>query len=82
MKQGGDQMTWDDAIERIRARVEDTARSASEGFPHFADPETRRWTWSADGDWTGGYFCAMLWLGAATGPTAASRAMAWMGAQV
>jgi unsaturated chondroitin disaccharide hydrolase len=61
-------MTWDDAIERIRARVANTAQSVSEGFPHFADPATKRWTCSPDGDWTGGYFCAMLWLGAATGP--------------
>ncbi len=63
-------MTWDDAIVRIRARVEDAARSGHQGFPHFADPETTRWTWSKDGDWTGGYFNAMLWLGAACGPSA------------
>jgi unsaturated chondroitin disaccharide hydrolase len=63
-------VTWDHAIERMRARVEDAAQSASEGFPHFADPATKRWTWSPDGDWTGGYFNAMLWLGAATGPAA------------
>jgi unsaturated chondroitin disaccharide hydrolase len=63
-------MNWDDAIERMRARVADTARLAGEGFPHFADPNTKRWTWSSDGDWTGGYFCGLLWLGAATGPSA------------
>jgi unsaturated chondroitin disaccharide hydrolase len=60
-------VTWDDAIGRIRSRIEDTARSGHAGFPHFADPDTRRWTWSPQGDWTGGYFNAMLWLGAATG---------------
>lgn len=70
-------MTWNDAIVRIRARVEDTARSGHEGFPHFADPGTRRWTWSPDGDWTGGYFNAMLWLGAATG--AAADRERWLG---
>jgi unsaturated chondroitin disaccharide hydrolase len=71
-------MIWDDAIARIRARVEDTARSASEGFPHFADPDTKRWTWSPDGDWTGGYFNAMLWLGTATGPAAdRARWLSW-----
>ena len=71
-------MTWDDAIDRISARVEHTARSPAEGFPHFADPENKGWTWSADGDWTGGYFAAMLWLGAATGPTAnRERWLAW-----
>jgi unsaturated chondroitin disaccharide hydrolase len=63
-------MIWDDAIVRMRARVADTAQAANEGFPHFADPTTKRWTWSLDGDWTGGYFNAMLWLGAATGPAA------------
>lgn len=60
-------LSWDDAISRIRARVEVTARSGQQGFPHFADPQTQRWTWSADGDWTGGYFNAMLWLGAHSG---------------
>src|SRR5262249_17051208 len=54
---------WDDAISRIRGRIEKTARPARKGFPHFADPRTRRWTRSSDGDWTGGYFNAMLWLG-------------------
>ena len=63
-------MTWDDAILGIRSRVEEAAASAHEGFPHYADPRTKRWTWSPDGDWTGGYFNAMLWLGAATGPAA------------
>ena len=62
------QLTWNDAISRIRVRVENTARSGHQGFPHFADPHTQRWTWSSDGDWTGGYFNAMLWLGAYGGP--------------
>jgi unsaturated chondroitin disaccharide hydrolase len=63
-------MNWNDALERIRARTATTARSLCEGFPHFADPDTKQWTCSIDGDWTGGYFCALLWLGAATGPSA------------
>jgi unsaturated chondroitin disaccharide hydrolase len=63
-------MTWDDAIGRMRVRIADTARTVREGFPHFADPVTKRWTCSPDGDWTGGYFCGLLWLGAATGPRA------------
>jgi unsaturated chondroitin disaccharide hydrolase len=71
-------MTWSDAIERVRARIADTAQLAHEGFPHFADPDTRQWTWSPDGDWTGGYFCALLWLGAATGPRAErARWLSW-----
>jgi unsaturated chondroitin disaccharide hydrolase len=63
-------MTWDDAIGRMRARIAKTAEAVHAGFPHFADPSTKRWTCSPNGDWTGGYFCAMLWLGAATGPAA------------
>ena len=63
-------VTWNSAIRQMRSRIATTARTVSEGFPHFADPATKRWTCSADGDWTGGYFCAMLWLGAATGPEA------------
>jgi len=59
-------MNWGDAIDRIRARTSSTAGSGLVGFPHFADPDTKEWTCSADGDWTGGYFCALLWLGAAT----------------
>src|SRR5580658_9943270 len=63
-------MTWDEAIGRMRARIADAARTVREGFPHFADPDTKQWTCSPDGDWTGGYFCGLLWLGAATGPSA------------
>src|SRR5579872_1310942 len=71
-------MTWDDATERMRARIADTARLAHEGFPHFADPDTKQWTYSPDGDWTGGYFCALLWLGAAMGPAAErDRWLSW-----
>src|SRR5215469_7979972 len=71
------QLTWNDAISRIRVRVENTARSGHQGFPHFADPQTQRWTWSSDGDWTGGYFNAMLWLGAYGGPN--SDREKWLG---
>jgi len=55
----------DDAIGRIRARAAAAADSGEPGFPHYADPDTRRWTRSPDGDWTGGYFNAILWLSAA-----------------
>jgi unsaturated chondroitin disaccharide hydrolase len=53
---------WEHAIERMLARVRDTARRVQSGFPHWADPETGDWTVTADGDWTGGYWIAMLWL--------------------
>src|SRR5258706_124434 len=60
--------TWSGAIERMVARIDDTATRVREGFPHWADPETGQWTTTPDGDWTGGYWIGMLWLAAvATG---------------
>lgn len=53
---------WEDGIERMLARVRDTAQRVTTGFPHWADPESGRWTVTADGDWTGGYWVAMLCL--------------------
>jgi unsaturated chondroitin disaccharide hydrolase len=57
---------WTDAIVRMRSRIDRTAASVREGFPHFADPATARWTLTPAGDWTGGYWIGMLWLTAAT----------------
>ncbi len=53
---------WSDAIERMLGRVQDTARSVGERFPHWAKTETGEWVTTADGDWTGGYWIGMLWL--------------------
>jgi len=59
---------WRAGLDRMLARVEATASSATEGFPHFADPKTGTWTTSPAGDWTGGFWCGMCWLAAqATG---------------
>lgn len=66
---------WSQAIERMLVRVQDTAARVKEGFPHWADPETGRWTTTPDGDWTGGYWIGMLWLAAAT--TGDARYRAW-----
>ena len=58
---------WIEAIERMLVRVEDTAARVKD-FPHWADPETGRWTTTPHGDWTGGCWIGMLWLAAtATG---------------
>ena len=54
--------TWNEAIDRMLTRVRDTAARVGEGFPHWADPESGQWTTTADGDWTGGFWVAMLWL--------------------
>lgn len=53
---------WNEAIDRMLTRVRDTAGRVGDGFPHWADPESGRWTVTADGDWTGGFWVAMLWL--------------------
>ena len=59
---------WRGGLDRLLARVEATASSVTEGFPHYADPRTGTWTTSPAGDWTGGFWCGMCWLAAqATG---------------
>jgi hypothetical protein len=40
---------WTDAIRRMLARIDDTARRVTEGFPNFADPQTGEWTTSPQG---------------------------------
>jgi unsaturated chondroitin disaccharide hydrolase len=57
-------LPWAAAIDRMRARVRQTADSVTAGFPHFADPATGAWTCSPAGDWTGGFWNGMLWLSA------------------
>jgi unsaturated chondroitin disaccharide hydrolase len=56
---------WTGAIARMRARIDRTAETVGDAFPHFADPATGAWTTTPLGDWTGGYWNAMLWLTAA-----------------
>jgi unsaturated chondroitin disaccharide hydrolase len=55
---------WTDAIGRILERMETTRKSVGNEYPHWADPETGRWTTTVDGDWTGGYWAGMHWLAA------------------
>src|SRR5690348_163519 len=58
----------DQVLARMLARVRDTAAHVGTSFPHWADPQSGRWTTTTDGDWTGGFWVAMLWLAArATG---------------
>ena len=47
---------WNDAIGRMLERMEDTRRRVGNEYPHWADPETGKWTTTIDGDWTGGYW--------------------------
>ena len=67
--------SWDQAIDRMLTRVQETVAQAKDAWPHWADPETGRWTTTPDGDWTGGYWIGMLWLASAT--TKDSRYRAW-----
>jgi unsaturated chondroitin disaccharide hydrolase len=66
---------WRPTIERMLARVRDTAAQLDTGLPHWADPETGHWTTMPNGDWTGGYFIGMLWLAAAA--TGEARYREW-----
>ena len=53
---------WDEPIGQMTTRIDHTSEEVTEGFPHFADSATGRWTTSPDGDWTGGFWNGMLWL--------------------
>lgn len=68
-----------EAIEKMLLRVDATLAQRGEDFPHYADSTTGDWTRSPAGDWTGGFWCGMLWLAAAgTGDAAYRRhALDW-----
>jgi unsaturated chondroitin disaccharide hydrolase len=55
---------WNEAIGRILGRMKDTRERVGNEYPHWADPETGKWTTTVDGDWTGGYWAGMHWLAA------------------
>lgn len=57
-------MAWDVAATLIVRRAEQSAMALrDQGFPHWANAETGKWTTTPDGDWTGGAFPGILWLG-------------------
>jgi unsaturated chondroitin disaccharide hydrolase len=67
---------WNEAIDRVMARLADTAARVGDRFPHWADTETGAWTTTADGDWTGGYYVGMHWLAHYASPDPAVEARA------
>jgi unsaturated chondroitin disaccharide hydrolase len=67
---------WNEAIDRVMARLADTAGSVGDHFPHWADTETGAWITTADGDWTGGHYVGMLWLAHKVSPDPAVEARA------
>src|SRR5262249_27917809 len=59
---------WDAALQRMVGRIDATRGQITDGFPHYGDPATGRWTTSPAGDWTGGFWYGLCWLPAhATG---------------
>jgi unsaturated chondroitin disaccharide hydrolase len=53
---------WEDALIRMRRRIDETLRLSLDGFPHYADTNTGQWATSPDGFWTGGFWLGELWL--------------------
>jgi unsaturated chondroitin disaccharide hydrolase len=55
---------WGAAASAMLQRAEHSAAAiGTNGFPHWADPHTGAWTTTPDGDWTGGAFPGIFWLG-------------------
>lgn len=71
------QFSLETAADAIISRGQQTATSAAHGFPHYADMHTGEWTYSPDGDWTGGFFVGQLWLAAGAGLGDPDMAARW-----
>lgn len=67
---------WLAAAHRMLERVDHTAATLRDGFPHWADGRTGEWTTTPDGDWTGGAWPGMLWLAHAMTGAAIYRELA------
>ncbi|MGW7367876.1 sugar ABC transporter permease [Streptomyces sp. NPDC054841] len=52
----------DPALEAVLARVARTRAETGDRFPLHADPTSARWTTTARGSWTGGFWAGLLWL--------------------
>jgi unsaturated chondroitin disaccharide hydrolase len=50
------------ARERMLQRIAQTRDAATNGLPHWANTDNGQWTFTPDGDWTGGAFVGELWL--------------------
>ncbi len=55
---------WQEALDRMTGRVGRSMEAGLEGFPHYGDQETGKWTTTPDGFWTGGFWVGELWLAA------------------
>ena len=52
------------AAGRMLERIDATLAQPGDGFPHYADPADGTWIRTPAGDWTGGFWCGLLWLAA------------------
>lgn len=59
-----DQDNLNHAVDRIVDRIDATLAQPGAGFPHYADPADGVWVRTPGGDWTGGFWCGLLWLAA------------------
>ncbi len=57
-------LDMDQAVARILQRIDTTLAQPGAGFPHYADTTDGIWQRSPAGDWTGGFWCGLLWLAA------------------
>lgn len=63
-KHDSESVAWEAAAALMVRRAEQSALALEgKGFPHWADAGTGEWTTTVDGDWTGGAFPGILWLG-------------------
>ncbi|MET9052081.1 sugar ABC transporter permease [Streptomyces bacillaris] len=61
------------ALEAVLGRVTVTEAEVGERFPLYAEPGDGRWTTTARGSWTGGFWAGLLWLRARATGRAADR---------
>ncbi|MFF0482782.1 sugar ABC transporter permease [Streptomyces sp. NPDC004435] len=54
----------EEALDLVLRRAAQTAEQVGDRFPLYAEPADGRWTTTARGSWTGGFWAGLLWLGA------------------
>ncbi|WTQ62540.1 sugar ABC transporter permease [Streptomyces sp. NBC_00158] len=64
------------ALAAVLDRVTVTEAEVGDRFPLYADPADGRWTTTARGSWTGGFWAGLLWLRARRTGSGADRAAA------
>ncbi|MFB7942777.1 sugar ABC transporter permease, partial [Streptomyces sp. NPDC056049] len=52
----------EEALDLVLRRAGQTAEQVGDRFPLYAEPAGGRWTTTARGSWTGGFWAGLLWL--------------------